>query len=103
MCKDVFIDRNEHSNVVKDPNNFLIKMEDLKPYIIEFDEDNKTKPKNYSSDCTIGDNDRKPIIVFTHEKYTFSINNNIYRAWTRVKNTFLWRKDCRQSIMTLEL
>ena len=102
MFKDVFIDKHERSNVVKDPNNFLIKIEDLKPYIIEFDEDSKTKQKNYPSDCTNGGNDQEPIIVITNEKYNFSTNNNIYRTWTRVGDTYLQRKDCRQGIITLE-
>lgn len=52
MCKTVFIDRYEHSDIVKDWNNFLIKMENLKPYIVKFKEDNKIKPKIYL-DCII--------------------------------------------------
>ncbi len=63
--------------MVEDRNNFLKKMEDLKPYIVEFEKDGKMKPKVYSSDCTVGGNDRQSIIVITHNKYIFSANNSI--------------------------
>lgn len=33
--------------MVEDWNNFLIKIEDLKPYIIEFKKNSKIKPKIY--------------------------------------------------------
>ena len=59
-------------------------MEDLKPYMVEFEEDGKMKPKIYPSDCAVGGNDRRPIIVITHDECTFSANDGIRRAWTRV-------------------
>lgn len=37
--KDVFIDEHERPDVVEDRANFLKVMEDLKPYIVEFKED----------------------------------------------------------------
>ena len=36
--KDVFVDGHERSDVVEDRKNFLQKMEELKPYIVEFEE-----------------------------------------------------------------
>ena len=56
--KDVFVDRHERPDVVKDCANFLRKMEELKPYIVEFDQDGAMKPKTYPSDCAIGREDR---------------------------------------------
>ena len=56
VCKDIFIDRHERSDVVEDRNNFLIKMEDLKPYMVEFEENDKMKPKDYLSDCAVEGN-----------------------------------------------
>lgn len=38
MRKDVFIDGHERSDVVEDRENFLTRMEDFKPYIVEFEE-----------------------------------------------------------------
>ena len=100
--KDVFIDGQERLDVVDDQNNFLTKMEDLKPYIVEFEEDGKMKPKDYPSDCAVGGNDRRPIIVITHDECTFSDNDGIQRVWTRVGDTFLRRKGRGQGIMTSE-
>lgn len=56
MCKDVFIDRHKRSNVIKDWDNFLIKIEDFKPYMIKFEKDVEIKPKVYLSNYKIGDN-----------------------------------------------
>ena len=64
-------------------------MEDLKSYIVEFEEDDKMKPNVYPSGCTIGGSDWQPIIVITHDKYTFFANIDIRRTWTRVGDTFL--------------
>lgn len=52
-------------------------MKELKPYIVEFDENGTMKPKVYPSDCVVGSNSRQPIIVITYNEYTFSANNGI--------------------------
>lgn len=57
MRKNVFIDRYKRLNVIKDRNNFLRKMEDLKPYMIKFKKDDKIKLNVYLFDCTVGSND----------------------------------------------
>ena len=77
MRKDELIDGNEHSEVVKDYNNFLTKMDDLKPYIVKFEENSKMKPKVYPFNCAIGDNDWQSIIIFIYDEYTFFANNGI--------------------------
>ncbi len=56
--KDVFINGREWSDVIEDHKDFLNKMEELKPYIIKFDEDGAIKPKVYPLDCIVGGNDR---------------------------------------------
>ena len=53
MCKDVFTNRYEWPNVVKNCNNFLKKIEELKPYIIEFEEDDGMKAKISLFDCAV--------------------------------------------------
>lgn len=77
MRKDVFIDGHERSDVVEDRNNFLKKMEELKPYMVEFEEDGAMKAKTYPSDCAVGGSNRRLIVVITHNKCTFSANNGI--------------------------
>lgn len=37
VYKDVFIDRHERPDVIEDHKTFLKRMEELKPYMIEFD------------------------------------------------------------------
>ena len=51
--KDVFVDGHERSDVVEDRTHFLKKMEELKPYMVEFNEDGTMKPKVYPSDCAV--------------------------------------------------
>ena len=57
MCKNVFVDGHEWSNVVENCKNFLQKIEELKPYIVEFEENGVIKPKIYLSDYAIEGND----------------------------------------------
>lgn len=87
--KDVFIDGHERSDVVEDRNNFLKKMEELKPYMVEFEEDGAMKAKTYPSDCAVGGPNRRPIVVITHDECTFSANDGIRKAWIRKGDTFL--------------
>lgn len=55
-------------------------MEELKLYIIEFEEKNTMKPKIYPSNYVVKNNDWQLIIVITHNEYIFSANNKILRA-----------------------
>ncbi len=58
MRKDVFVNGHERSDVVEDRKNFLTKIEELKPYVVEFEEDGTMKPKAYSSNCAVGGDKR---------------------------------------------
>ncbi len=60
---------------MKDCKNFLKKIEKLKPYMIESEEDGTTKPKVYSPNYEIGRNNWPSIIVITYDKCTFSAND----------------------------
>ena len=102
MRKDVFIDGHERSDVVEDRKNFLKKMEELKPYMIEFEEDGTIKAKTYPSDCVVGGPNRRPIVVITHDECTFSANDGIRKAWIRKRDTFSRPKGRGQGIMTSE-
>ncbi len=87
--KDVFVDGHERSDVVEGCKNFLTKIEELKPYVVEFEEDGTMKPKAYPFDCAVGGDECRPIIVITHDECTFSANNGIQRAWTQKRDMFL--------------
>lgn len=87
--KDVFIDGHEQSDVVEDCKNFLRKMEELKPYTVEFEENGAMKDKIYPCDCAIHGNDCRPVSVITHDECTFSANDGIRKAWSRKGDTFL--------------
>lgn len=50
-------------------------MEELKPYMVEFNEDGTMKDKEYPLDCAVGGGIRRPIIVITHDECTFSAND----------------------------
>ena len=80
LPKDIFRDGHERSDVVEDRINFLRRMEELKPYMVEFDENGAMKPKVYPSDCVVEGENRRPIIVITHDKYTFSTNDRVRKA-----------------------
>ena len=92
MKKDVFIDGHERPDVVEDRERFLKTMKELKPYLVEFEEDGIMKVKNYPSDCKVGGNEHRPIIVITYNQSTFSSNDSIRKAWTRIGDTFLQPK-----------
>ena len=77
MRKNIFVDGHEQSDIIENHKNSLQKMEELKPYIVEFEENGIMKLKIYPSYCAIGGNNWWPIIVITHDEYILSVNNKI--------------------------
>ena len=51
---DVFVNRHKRSDVIEDHKRFLNKMEELKPYLVKFNEDGIIKDKIYLPDCAVG-------------------------------------------------
>ena len=100
--KDVFVNEHEQPDVIEDRERFLKIMEELKPYMVGFNEDGIMKDKEYSLDYIIGRRIRKPIIMITYDKCMFSANDGIYKAWTQVEDTFLRPKRRRQGIMVFK-
>lgn len=62
---------------MKDEKNFIQKIEDFQPYIVEFDKNSTTKSKKYLLNCIIGRHNWQSVIIITYNKYTFLANNNI--------------------------
>ena len=89
MSKDVFVDGHKRSNVVEDRKNFLKNEEELKPYVVDFKEDDTIKPKVYLFDCELGENNWQSIIVITNDGFTFSTNDGVEKVWTQKRDTFL--------------
>lgn len=67
--KDVFVDGHKQLDIIKDLINFLQKMEELKSYIVNLEENNVIKPKVSLVDCIVRGNNRRPIIIITHDEY----------------------------------
>lgn len=57
-------------------------MEELKSYIIKFEENCTLKLKIYPADYAMGGNNQWLLIIITHNQYTFSTNNEIQKVWT---------------------
>lgn len=64
----LFLDGHERFDVVEDRANVLKKMEDIKPYIVEFFKNGAMKLKVYPSDCAVGGENCGPIIVITQDR-----------------------------------
>lgn len=94
--------RYEQSAIVEDSSNFLEKMKELKPYMVEFSKDGTMKSKVYPPDCAVEGKNHQQIIIITHDKCLFFANDDVQKAWTRERNPFLRPKRWEQGIMVLE-
>ena len=100
MRKDIFIEGHERPDVVEDQNRFLTKIEELKSYMVEFNEDGVMKAKDYPVDCIVEDEECRPIIIINHNEYIFFANNGVQKAWTWERDIFLQPKGWGQGIIT---
>ena len=55
VYKDEFINGYKRLDVIKDCKNFLKKIKELKPYIVEFEEDGVIKVKTYPFNDAVRD------------------------------------------------
>lgn len=78
--KDIFVNRYKKADMIKDCANFLKKIEKLKPFLIEFNEDSTMRSKMYFSNCIVRNEDSQPIIMITYDKFKFLANNKIHKA-----------------------
>lgn len=76
--KIIFIDIHEQPIVIENCANFLKVIKDLKTYVIEFETNKTMKPKLYLNNCVVDGPNWQPVIVITHNKYTFFANNGIH-------------------------
>lgn len=73
----MFVDRYKWPDVIEDQNLFVTQIEELKSYMVEFNENGAIKAKKYPVDCIVRDNKCQIIIVITHDKYIFFANNKV--------------------------
>lgn len=66
--------------MVEDQNYFLIKIEELKLYMIEFNKDSTIKAKDYPIDYAVESEKRRLIILITYNECTFSANDRVQKA-----------------------
>ena len=97
--KGVYVDGHERQDVVEYRERFIESLEELWPYIVEFEDDGTIVNKVYPENCVVGGLDRQPIILVTHDESTFSSNDGRRQAWTGPSRQFLRPKGREQGIM----
>ena len=71
----MFFDGHEREDVNKYRKTFFHDMNLVLPYFVEFSEDGTIVSKEYPSDCTIDEPEKRLIIMITHDKSTFYAND----------------------------
>ncbi len=97
--KGVFLDGHERDDVVEDRKKFLKIMDELSPYLVEFNADGTQKPKEYPPDCILGGPGCRPVVLITHDESIFSANDGRHQAWIAENGAFLRPKGKGRGIM----
>lgn len=71
---------NERPDMIKHYSNFLKMMEELKPLLVEYNEDSTMKLKIYTLNSIVKGNNFRPIIIVTYNEYKILVNNGIQRV-----------------------
>ena len=74
-------------------------MKSLLPYVVEFKEDGTVLPKQYPDDCAVGGPNRQSIIMITHDKSAFSVNDSRQKIWTLENHRIFRPKEKSRGIM----
>lgn len=67
----MFVDGHERPDVIENCEQFLTRMKEMEPYLVEFREDGTMKEKDYLLDCAVGGENCRPIIVITYDDVHF--------------------------------
>jgi hypothetical protein len=97
--KGVFFDGHEREDVVEYRTQFLQAMEEMLPYMVEFNEDGTMKEKQYPEDCSVGGPNRRPIIMITHDESIFSAHDGRHQAWISERGMLIHPKGKGKGIM----
>lgn len=74
------MDKYKQFDIVEVYTNFLKEIKKLKPYMVDFFEDNVMKPKVYSFNYKVKNENSWLIIVITYDEYIFFVNNKVWKA-----------------------
>ena len=85
--------------MVQDRIKFVEEMKKNKRYLVEFDNVCNILEKSYPEGCKVGGEQKRPIILITHDESTFSANDTKKQAWLQEGDTFLRPKGKGQGIM----
>jgi len=96
--KGVYVDGHERPDVIQDRAQFLNQLENLQPYLVEFDNEGNIKAKTYPRSCIVGGHD-SPIILITHDESTLSSNEGRSRVWKEPNTNILRPKGRGRGIM----
>lgn len=77
IYKDLFIDKYEKFDIIKNYEEFIKKIEELKSYIIEFEEKDIINNKIYLPDYVVSGKNCQSFVLTTYNKCTLFINNGI--------------------------
>lgn len=75
--------------MVENCKKSLNKIEELKPYLVEFNKNSTIKDKMYPYNYTVEGEDCQLIIIIDYNVYIFLANNGMCKVWIRVEDTFL--------------
>lgn len=94
MCIKIYLWIGMNKQILwKDCENFLKKIEELKPYIVKLYKNGIIRPKTYPLDYAIGERNLKPVIVIIYDKCIFSIKDWVCRVWTQKRDKLLRSKE----------
>ena len=84
--------------MVQDGIKFVEEMKKNERYLVEFDNVGNVLEKSYPEGCKLGEQ-KRPIILITHDESTFAANDAKKQAWLQEGDTFLQPKEKGQGIM----
>jgi hypothetical protein len=99
--KGVYFDGHEREDVIEYRNNFVNRLEELWPYVVEFNDDGSMKDKTYPENYVVGseDNNFRPIIIITHDESIFQSHDSRRQGWLYKDRQFIRPKGKGQGIM----
>ena len=89
----MFINGHKRLDVIEDCKHFLKIIKELEPYFVEFDKTGQMILKVYPSNCEVGGDKRRPVIIIIHDKCIISFIDDLCFGWQKYEDTFLRLKN----------
>lgn len=97
--KVIFIDEHKYKDIIENWHKFFKIMKNYTLYIVNFNAKKSIKEKNYPSNYIIGRLDQKLLIVITHDKNIFSVNDRQQQAQICDNNAIFCLKNVEKGII----